>query len=57
MATRSCSGVEGVEEVEEGVLDEGAEFEVAELVDGVKASAGGFEREFVTSSVIFGIDV
>ena len=48
---------EAGEEVEEGVLDEGAEFEVVELVDGVKASAGGFEREFVTSSVIFGIDV
>ena len=41
MATRSSSGVEGVEEVEEGVLDEGAEIEVVELVDGVKASAGG----------------
>ena len=48
MATRSCSGVEGVEEVGEGVLDEGAEFEevqvaLAELVDGVKVSAGAFE--------------
>ena len=62
MATRSCSGVEGVEEVGEGVLDEGAEFEevqvaLAELVDGVKVSAGAFEWEFVTFWVIFGIDV
>ena len=58
MATRSYSGVEGVEEVGEGVLDEGAEFEevqvaLAELVDGVRASAGGFEWEFVTFLLIF----
>ena len=63
MATRSSSGVEGVEEVEEGVLEDGAEFEevqvaLAELVDGVEASAGDFvECEFVTFWVIFGIDV
>ena len=36
-----------MEEVEEGVLEDGAEFEevqvaLAELVDGVEASAGGF---------------
>ena len=47
LATWSSSGVEGVEEVEEGVLEDGAEFEevqvaLAELVDGVEASAGGF---------------
>ena len=63
MATSSFLGVEGVEEVEEGFLEDGAEFEevqvaLAELVDGVKASAGGFvEWEFVTFWVIFGIDV
>ena len=47
MATSSFLGVEGVEEAEEGVLEDGAEFEevqvaLAELVDGVEASAGGF---------------
>ena len=36
-----------MEEAEEGVLEDGAEFEevqvaLAELVDGVEASAGGF---------------
>ena len=46
-----------MEEVEEGVLDDGAEFEVVELVDGVKASAGGVEGEIVTFSVIFGKDL
>ena len=63
MATSSFLGVEGVEEAEEGVLEDGAEFEevqvaLAELVDGVEASAGDFvECEFVTFWVIFGIDV
>ena len=47
LATWSSSGVEGVEVVEEGVLEDGAEFEevqvaLAELVDGVEASAGDF---------------
>ena len=61
MATSSFLGVEGVEEAEEGVLEDGAEFEevqvaLAELVDGVKPSAGG-KWEFVTFLVIFGIDV
>ena len=47
LATWSSSGVEGVEGVEEGVLDDGVEFEevqvvLAELVDGVEASPGGF---------------
>ena len=47
MANSSFLGVEGVEEAEEGVLDDGAEFEevqvaLAELVDRVEASAGGF---------------
>ena len=47
MANSSFLGVEGVEEAEEGVLEDGAEFEevqvaLAELVDGVEASAGGF---------------
>ena len=47
LATWSSSGVEGVEEAEEGVLEDGAEFEevqvaLAELVDGVEASTGGF---------------
>ena len=47
MATSLFLGVEGVEEVGEGVLEDGAEFEevqvaLAELVDGVEASAGGF---------------
>ena len=47
IATSSFLGVEGVEEVGEGVLEDGAEFEevqvaLAELVDGVEASPGGF---------------
>ena len=47
LATWSSSGVEEGEEAEEGVLEDGAEFEevqvaLAELVDGVKPSAGGF---------------
>ena len=47
LATWSSSGVEGVEEAEEGVEDDGVEFEevqvaLAELVDGVEVSAGGF---------------
>ena len=62
MATSLFLGVEGVEEAEEGVLEDGAEFEevqvaLAEVVDVVKPSAGGFKWEFVTFLVIFGIDV